>query len=100
MANEVNYICARKASMNEDLASAVVGTVTGGDVIDIATASAALTGDVCIVQAIGTGFWIKTGVSGVSAAANTAANWFIPAGGVFTFEVNADTTHFDTAADA
>lgn len=100
MANEVIINCYDKASINEGLASAVLGNPRGGEVLDIATASAVLTGDVCVIRAKGAGFWIKRGESGVSAAANTDGNDYIADGGVYCFEVTGESNHIDTAADA
>lgn len=100
MANEVIINCYNKASLNEDLASAVLGNPTSGEVLDIATASAALTGDVCVVRAKGAGFWYKRGQSGVSAAANTDGNDYLADGSLITFEVTAESNYIDTAADA
>lgn len=100
MANEVIINCYKKASINEDLASAVLGDPTGGEVLDIGTASAVLTGDICVLRAKGTGFWYKRGQSGVSAAANTEGNDYLSAGGAVCFEVTSSSNYIDTAADA
>ena len=100
MANEVIINCYEKASINEDLASAVLGNPTGGQVLDIGTASAVLTGDICVVRAKTAGFWIKRGQSGVSAAANTDGNDYIADSEVYCFEVTAESNYLDTAADA
>lgn len=100
MANEVIINCYKKASLNEDLASAVLGDPTSGEVLNIGTASAVLTGDVCVVRAKGTGFWLKRGESGVSAAANTGGNDYLASGDVYTFEVTSSSNYLDTAADA
>ena len=100
MANEVIINCYYKASINEDLVAAVLGNPTSGEVIDIATPSAALTGDVCVIRAKGAGFWYKRGQAGVSAEANTAGNDYIGDGEVVNFEVTGDSNYIDTAADA
>lgn len=100
MANEVIINCYKKASINEDLASAVLGDPSSGEVLDIATASAALTGDVCVIRAKGSGFWYKRGQSGVSATANADGNDYLAAGDVVCFEVTAGSNYIDTAADA
>lgn len=100
MANEVIINCYNKASINEDLASAVLGDPTGGEVLDIGTASSALSGDVCVIRAKGSGFWYKRGGSGVSAVANTDGNDFLKDGEVVCFEVTSDSNYVDTAADA
>lgn len=100
MANEVILNCYNKASINEDLASAVLGDPASGEVLDIGTASAALTGDVCVIRAKGSGFWYKRGQFGVSAVANTAGNDFLAAGETICFEVTSNSNYIDTAADA
>lgn len=100
MANEVIINCYDKASVNEDLANAVLGNPTSGQVLNIATASAVLTGDICVVRAKGAGFWVKRGESGVSAAANTGGNDYIADGGALCFEVTAESNYIDTAADS
>lgn len=100
MANEVVINCYKKASINEDLASAVVGDPAGGEILDIGTASNVLSGDIAVIRAKGSGFWYKRGTAGVSAVANTAGNDYLAAGEVVCFEVTSSSNYIDTAADA
>lgn len=100
MADEVIVTYGKAASITNGIASGVFGEVLGSYVLDIATASSAIGGEVCRVQSKGTGFWLKLGTSGVSAAADTDGNIWIPANGSFDFEVTSNQNYLDTAADA
>lgn len=100
MANEVIYTTYKAASVTDGLGSGVYGKPVGGGVLDIATTSSALTGEVCRLQAKGSGFWVRLGDSGsVSATANADNNLWLADGEVFDFEITAVSKFFDTAAD-
>lgn len=70
-------------------------------VLDIATASAALNSRTVFVriQSKGTGFWYKVGDSSVSAAPDTDGNCWLPADQFRDYAISSE-THIDTAADA
>jgi hypothetical protein len=101
MANEVVYTTYYIAAPNKASTSGMYGKATGGgEVLDIGTASAQLTGDVCRLQAKGTGFWFKFGESGVAATANTDGNDYLAAGATIDIQLSETQNYFDTAADA
>lgn len=99
MANEVVITTYKAATAADGTASGVYGEPVGGEVLSIGTVSAALTGEVCRLQAVGAAMWVKLdATSGVSAAATTAGNFYLADGGIFDFEVTAQSRFIDTAA--
>ena len=99
MANEVVITTYKAGSVVDGLASGVYGAPVGGEVLDIAEVSSALTGEVCRLQAVGAAFWVKLGASdSVSAASATAGNFYLADGAVFDFEVTPLSKYIDTAA--
>lgn len=75
-------------------------TLITSQVLNIATASAALSSEAALVriQSKDTGFWYKVGGSGVAAAANTAGNRWLPANQYRDIILTDTDTNIDTAA--
>lgn len=69
-------------------------------ILDIGTESAAVDTDTkwIRIQSKGTGFWYKIGASGVSAAANTDGNCWLPADQFRDIALQSTDTNIDTAA--
>ena len=100
MPDEVIVISSKAASNNDGIASGVFGENVTSQILDIATKSTAIVGDVARVQSKGTGFWVALGGSDVSAAADTDGSFWLPADQSFDFEVTQNQNYVDTAADA
>ena len=98
MANEV-IITTYKAASNEDgISSGVFGAPVGGEVVDIGTRSAQLTGEIARITAKGAGFWYRIGDNAVNAAADTDGNGYLADGASIDIEVTGDGNYVDTAA--
>lgn len=72
-------------------------------VLDIATESAAFSEDtnyILICNNAGAVIWYKLGPSGVSAAANTNGNEYLPSGACREEPLRSTDTNIDTAADS
>ena len=98
MANEV--IIEEYAGFNNNLK--IPSTPLTTQVLDIATASAQLNAatEYVRIMAKGTGFWYKFGESGVSAAADTDGNLWVPADQFrdHKMQKESSTRYIDTAA--
>jgi hypothetical protein len=99
MANEV-VICEWKQPEG-GLSASIIGKLITSQVLDAGDLSAELNDDTKLISitANGAAIWVKQGGSGVSAAANTDGNIFIPSNATFVLPVDSTTRYVDTAAD-